>query len=63
MAAALPGNYLHGIPSVRDRHPALPAILGNVDLNRGIQQGTPVVRGDLVHARAVAKTLRGVKGQ
>ena len=55
--------YLHDIPSVQDRNPALPVALGTLDLNRRIQQGSPVVRGDLVHARAVAKALRGIKGE
>jgi hypothetical protein len=60
MAAAQ--NYMHDIQSIRDVHPNLPVVLGNVDLNHRIQANTPIDRAELVHAQAVAKILKGIKG-
>jgi hypothetical protein len=55
-------TYPHDIQSIRDVHPNLPVILGNLDLNRRIQANTPVDRAGLVHAQEVAKILKEIKG-
>jgi hypothetical protein len=60
MAAA---SYLHNIPSVHNINPGVPVVLGHLDLNRRIEQGDPVIRDNLMHARAVASALRGLKGR
>jgi hypothetical protein len=62
MAAAAHG-YIYDIPSIQDNYPDLPAILGSIDLNRRIQAGSPVTRDNMLHAQAVAKALRGLKGE
>jgi hypothetical protein len=56
-------SYLHNIPSVHDINPGIPVVLGRLDLNKRIEQGHPVIRDNLVHARAVASALRGLKGE
>jgi hypothetical protein len=55
-------TYLHDIASVQSKHDQLPAVLANIDLNRGVGAGDPVDRADLIHARSVALVLKGVKG-
>jgi hypothetical protein len=60
MAAAQ--AYLHDIPSVQDVCPHLPAILGNIDINRRVQAHTPIDRAVLNHANGVAVALKGLKG-
>lgn len=62
MAQAAPRTYLHNIPSIHVSNPAIPAILGNLDLNRGIQTGLPVDPQNLVNAKSVAKGLRAIHG-
>ena len=57
-----PPNYLHDIPSVHDKYPTVPTVVGSVVLTRSIQGGTPINRNDLTHAKAVVKVLRGVAG-
>jgi len=57
MAQAAPGTYLHDIPSIHATNPTIPAILGNMDMNRGIQAGLPVDPQNLVNAKSVAKAL------
>jgi hypothetical protein len=54
--------YVHDIRSIRDVHPNLPAVLGNLDLNLRIQADTPIDRVLLTQAQGVAKALKGIKG-
>jgi hypothetical protein len=56
-------TYLHSIPSVHNINPGVPVVLGHLDLNRRIEQGNAVIRDNLLHARAVASALRGLKGR
>lgn len=53
-------NYHHDIPSIHAVHPALPAMLELLDLNREIKADTPIDAKHLVHAEAVAITLKGL---
>ena len=56
-------QYQFNIPSVQNRNPALPAVLGQVDLNRAIAAGDAIDRDNLIHAKAVATALKGVHGK
>ena len=60
MAAA--AIYTHDIPSVQDVNPALPPVLGHLDLNRTIFAGDPIICQNLSHAKAVVMTLKGLNG-
>ena len=53
--------YPHNIPSIHEIHPAVPAVLGALDLNRSIHAGDPVARANLTHARLLAKDLNAVQ--
>jgi hypothetical protein len=55
-------HCIHDIPSIRDKHPNLPAILCDIDINRRIQANTPIDHATLIHAESVAKVLKGRKG-
>lgn len=63
MAQAAPPTYLHNIPSIHASNPAVPAVLGNLDLNRGVQTGLPVDPQNLANAKSVAKGLRVIHGE
>ncbi|KAF8868333.1 hypothetical protein CPB85DRAFT_1448446 [Mucidula mucida] len=54
-------SYLHDIPSIRDIHPTLPAVLGSIDLNRHHDAGDNIAPNDIRHAKAVAKALRATQ--
>jgi hypothetical protein len=61
--AAAAHSYIYDIPSIQDNYPDLPAVLGSIDLSCRIQAGSPVTRNNMLHAQAVAKALRGLKGE
>jgi len=63
MAQAASPTYLHNIPSIHASNPAIPAVLGNLDLNHGIQTGLPVDPQNLVNAKAVMKSLCAIHGE
>ncbi|KAF8901381.1 hypothetical protein CPB84DRAFT_1777722 [Gymnopilus junonius] len=52
--------YLHDVPSLHETRPHLPAVLGNLDLNRGILQGDALDTQDVVDAEKVVKGLKAV---
>lgn len=56
-------TYSHNIASLHAKHPALPAILNNLDLNRAINAGDPLSQQELDHARFVALSLKGLHGK
>jgi hypothetical protein len=56
-------TYLHDIASLRSKHEELPAVLADIDLNRGIRAGDPVDHVDLVNARSAAATLKAVRSE
>jgi hypothetical protein len=60
---APPPNYLNDIPSVHSSNGGVPAVLGNLDLNRSIQAGVPLDSENLVQAKLVAKGLRVMNGE
>ena len=62
MAQPPPPTYLNNIPSIHESTGGVPAVLGNLDLNRGIQAGAAIDRQNLTHAKSVAKALRAVHG-
>ena len=59
---AAPQTYIHDIPSIHGTNPALPPVLGQVDLNQALFAGNVIAQQDLSHAKAVAKALKGIKG-
>ena len=63
LGMAAQNNYVHDIRSIRDVHPNLPAVLGNLDLNVRIQADTPIDRVLLTQAQGLAKALKGIKGR
>jgi hypothetical protein len=62
MAQNPPPTYFNNIPSLHDSMAGVPAILGNLDLNCGIQAGAAISRDNLVQAKSVAKSLRTMHG-
>lgn len=56
-------TYFHNIATVHAKHPSLPAILGNLDLDRAINAGDPLSQQNLDHARFVALALKGLCGK
>jgi hypothetical protein len=63
MAQVAPPTYLHNIPSIHASNPTIPALLGNLDLNLGVQIGLPVDPQNLENAKLVAKGLRKIHGK
>ncbi|KAF8878204.1 hypothetical protein BD779DRAFT_1649980 [Infundibulicybe gibba] len=59
---AAPPTYIYNIPSVRAMNPGIPAVLGDLDLSRGIASGDPILPVHLEHAESVATALKGMKG-
>ena len=59
---AAPQTYIHDIPSIHDTNPDIPPVLGHIDLNQAIFAGNVIAHQDLFHAKAVAKVLKGIKG-
>jgi hypothetical protein len=62
MAQPAAQTYLYDISSVHESNGGVPAVLGNLDLNRAIQAGAPIDRQNLAHAKSVAKGLRAMHG-
>ena len=62
MAQNPPPTYFNNIPSLHESTAGVPAVLGNLDLNRGIQAGTAINRDNLVQAKSIAKSLRTMHG-
>jgi len=62
MAQNPPPTYFNNIPSLHESMAGVPAVLGNLDLNRGIQAGAAIDRDNLLQAKCVAKSLRTMHG-
>lgn len=56
-------SFLHNIPSIHQKHPAIPAVLANLDLNRGVVAGDPLDYEEVTHANAVVTALKAYKGE
>jgi hypothetical protein len=56
-------QFIHDIPSIHQRHPGLPAALGNIDLNLGIQAGDPLNYAEVRNARATVAALKALRGE
>lgn len=56
-------SFLHDIPSIHQKNPAIPAVLANLDLNRGVVAGDVLNYEEVVHANAVATALKGYRGK
>jgi hypothetical protein len=56
-------NYAHNIRSIRDIHPELPAMLGTLDLDSGIDAGAPINQTLLTQAHGVVRALKGIQGK
>ena len=57
-------TYPYSIPSIKEKNPALPPVLGDIEMNVSIAQGDPLDPGDLRDARATAATpLKSTKGK
>ena len=56
-------TYPHDIPSLSQTIPALPAVLGNLDLNRPIVAGTPIDPAHLTDAKIVVRRLKARRGK
>ena len=54
--------YPINIPSVHNINPAVPEVLGTMDLNHLINEGDPIVDENLTHAKGVVKALEGFRG-
>lgn len=55
--------YVYDIPSLRDKHPTLPNVLGNLDLNRAAGRGQPIIEADLDNAKEVSELLKAIRGE
>jgi len=51
-------GFVYDIPSIHQKNPAIPAALGNLDLNRSIAAGDPLDYQQVIHAKAVAAVLQ-----
>jgi hypothetical protein len=59
-----PPTFPHAIPSIHQKNPHnIPAILANLDLNRGVQAGDDLNYEEVIHANAVATALKGIQGE
>ncbi len=56
-------SFLYDIPSVFDKLPAVPAAVGNLNLDHGIAAGDLLDYQHVTHARAVATALKGLQGE
>lgn len=56
-------TYQYNIPSVHNRHPDMPAVLGNLDLNSSIEAGDPLDYLQVQNAKALATTLKSLRGK
>lgn len=56
-------RFLHDIPSISQKNPGIPPVLGSIDLNRGIVAGDALNYEQVRHARAAAKTLKYLQGK
>lgn len=57
-----PPKYLHDIPSYHELNPGLPAVLGNMDLNRPIRRDEVLDVRNIVNAEKVVKGLQAAMG-
>lgn len=60
---AHPLTYLHDIPSLHESHQGVPAMLGTLDLDRGILAEDAINPNHLAHAKKVAKALKVIHGE
>jgi hypothetical protein len=58
-----PPSFLHDIPSIHQKNPDIPAVLANLDLNRGVRAGDALDYEEVIHANAVASALKSYRGE
>jgi hypothetical protein len=56
-------TFLYNIPSIHERHPEMPAILRNLNLDTSIAQGDPLNYDQVEMAKTLAKSLKGLHGK
>lgn len=56
-------TYLYDIPSIHQRHPDMPALLGNLNLDTSIRAGDPLDYLQVERAKVLALSLRGLRGE
>ena len=56
-------SFLHDIPSIHQKIPAILAVLAILDLNHGVVAGDPLNYEEVVHAKAVVIALNGYRGE
>jgi len=52
--------FLHNIPSIQQKNPRVPAMLGTIDLNHTIQAGDTLDYQQVKHAQDTALALKGL---
>jgi len=58
-----PSSFLHDIPSIHQKYPAIPAMVGGFDLDHHIAAGDPLDYEHVKHAAALAKGLQAYRGE
>jgi hypothetical protein len=56
-------SFVYDIPSIHQKNPAIPAALGNLDLNRPIAAGDALDYQQVIHAKAIVAALQGQRGE
>jgi len=56
-------SFLYDIPSVFNKLPAVPAAIGNLNLDHSIAAGDLLDYQHVTHAQAVATALKGLQGE
>jgi hypothetical protein len=55
--------FMYDIPSIHQRHPDMPAVLRNLNLNTSIAQGDPLNYDQVENAKKLAESLKGLHGK
>ena len=58
-----PPSFLHDIPSIHQKNPAIPAVLANLDLNCGVAAGDALNYKEAIHANTVVTALKSYQGE
>jgi hypothetical protein len=55
--------FIHDIPSIHEKNPEMPQILGTIDLNRSIRAGDPLDYQEVRSATYTANALKALHGE
>lgn len=56
-------TYPYRIPSICEKNPGVPELIGSFNLNQSVEEGQPLERQHVLHAKVIPPCLRAVKGK